>query len=283
MRAHSLLLSHQRYPIPQIARLNQVDPRRVSAWMDRWQAWGLVGLYDRPRSGRPSIFNADEQQQVYAYLNNSPKDVKKVVEAMEQKTRKRVSTKTIKRFIKKSHIWKRIKKAPAQAPEPHKYNRSQEMIARLQARESQGDCDLWYFDGAGFCLEPSLPYAWQPIGASIAVPTSSHSRRLNVLGFLKRNNDLYPYMIEGSVDTSVIIECFDQLSTQIDKRSYVLLDNAPMHRSKAFIQQIPKWVHKGLIIKYLPPYSPELNLIEILWRFIKYYWLPFSAYTSFQE
>jgi len=78
-------------------------------------------------------------------------------------------------------------------------------------------------------------------------------------------------MIEGSVDSSVIIECFDQLSTQIDKRSYVLLDNAPMHRSKAFIQQIPKWVRKGLIIKYLPAYAPELNLIEILWRFIKYY------------
>src|SRR4029450_13448704 len=92
MRAHSLLLSHQRYPIPQIARLYQVDPRRVSAWMGRWQAWGLVGLYDRPRSGRPSIFNADEQQPVYAYFNNSPKDVKKVVEAMEQKTRDLKST-----------------------------------------------------------------------------------------------------------------------------------------------------------------------------------------------
>ncbi len=282
MRAHSLLLSHQRYTIPQIARLYQVDQRRVSAWMDRWQAWGLVGLYDRPRSGRPAIFTAEEQQTVYEYLDDSPKDVKKVVEAMEQKTRKRVSTKTIKRLIKKSHIWKRIKRSPAQSPAPHKYSRSQEMIARLQARESQGDCDLWYFDGAGFCLEPSLPYAWQPRGTSIAVPTSSHSRRLNVLAFLKRNNDLYPYMIEGSVDSSVIIECFDQLSTQIDKRSYVLLDNAPMHRSKAFIQQIPKWVRKGLIIKYLPAYAPELNLIEILWRFIKYYWLPFSAYTSFQ-
>jgi len=29
----------------------------------------------------------------------------------------------------------------------------------------------------------------------------------------------------------------------------------------------------------LPPYSPELNLIEILWRRIKYTWLPFSAYA----
>jgi transposase len=35
----------------------------------------------------------------------------------------------------------------------------------------------------------------------------------------------------------------------------------------------------GLIIKYLSPYSPELNLIEILWRRIKYTWLPFSAYA----
>ena len=90
-------------------------------------------------------------------------------------------------------------------------------------------------------------------------------------------------MIEGSVDTSVIIACFDQLSTQIAKRSDVLLDHAPMHRSKAFIAQMPRWVRQGLIVKSLPAYSPELNLIEILWRFIKYYWLPFSAYTSFQS
>ena len=44
MRAHSLLLRHQRYPIPHIARISQVDPRRVSAWIERWQAWGVVGL-----------------------------------------------------------------------------------------------------------------------------------------------------------------------------------------------------------------------------------------------
>jgi transposase len=99
MRAHSLLLSHQRYPSPQIARLYQVDQRRVSAWRERWQAWGLVGFYDRPRSGRPPLLHAEEQQQVYEYLDASPKDRKKVVDALEQKTRKRVSPKTIKRLL----------------------------------------------------------------------------------------------------------------------------------------------------------------------------------------
>ena len=168
---------------------------------------------------------------------------------MEQKTQKRVSTKPIKRFITKSHIGKRIKKTPAQSPEPHNYSRSQAMIARLHTRESQGECALWYVDGRGFCLEPYVPYAWQPRGASLEGPPSSHSRRLNVLGLLKRNNARYPSMIAGSVDTAVMIECLDQWSAQLDKRSYVLLDNAPMHRSQAFLQQMPPWVRKGLMVK----------------------------------
>ncbi len=74
-----------------------------------------------------------------------------------------------------------------------------------------------------------MPYAWQPIGDYIKVPTSSHSRRLNILGFLKRDNGIVPYMIEGSVDAKAIIESFDQFSEKLEKRSYVLIDNAPMH------------------------------------------------------
>ncbi len=126
-----------------------------------------------------------------------------------------------------------------------------------------------------------MPYAWQPIGSVIEIPTSTHRLRLNVLGFLHLHNELFPYVIEGKVDTSIIVECFDQFSKQINKRTYVFLDNSPRHRAQEFIRPIPQWVKRGLIIQYLPTYSPELNLIEILWRFIKYHWLPFSAYMSF--
>ena len=104
------------------------------------------------------------------------------------------------------------------------------------------------------------------------IPTSTHSRRLNVLGFLHRRNDLYPHVIEGKIDTSAIVECFEQFSKQVKKRTYVFLDNSPLHRAQALIRHRPQWVKSGLMIKYLPPYSPELNLIEILWRCIKYHW-----------
>src|SRR2546421_4805441 len=62
------------------------------------------------------------------------------------------------------------------------------------------------------------------------------------------------------------------------KKTVVVMDNASVHTSEEFEECLPHWKKKGLIIKYLTPYSPELNLIEIRWRNIKYTWLPFSAY-----
>ena len=45
-------------------------------------------------------------------------------------------------------------------------------------------------------------------------------------------------------------------------------------------EKIIEWKKKGLTIKFLPPYSPELNKIEILWRFIKHVWMPLTSYLS---
>jgi transposase len=66
-------------------------------------------------------------------------------------------------------------------------------------------------------------------------------------------------------------------------RCMLVMDNALIHTSKVFQDQIPKWEQQGLDIFYLPEFSPELNLIEILWRFMKYEWIEFWAYTSWNH
>jgi len=63
----------------------------------------------------------------------------------------------------------------------------------------------------------------------------------------------------------------------LTKETVVILDNAPIHTSKAFKAEIEGWKQKKL---YLPKYSPELNDIEILWKFSKYEWMPLDAYES---
>ena len=61
------------------------------------------------------------------------------------------------------------------------------------------------------------------------------------------------------------------------------VDNAPIHKSKKFIANITCWREQDLYIYFLPPYIPELNKIEIRWRFVKYQWIPLDAYRNFQN
>src|SRR5262245_16970836 len=97
---------------------------RGTAWIDHWHTMGVGGFYDQPSRGRPPRLNDAEQPTVYDSLQQSPKDVKQVVHALEQETSTRVRTKTIKRLIKKRYVGKRLRKVPAKAPDPHKDERS---------------------------------------------------------------------------------------------------------------------------------------------------------------
>jgi hypothetical protein len=256
----------------------------VSEWMARWQSAGLVGVYDPPRSGRPPSLTPDAQQKGNQHLQEHPKDVQHVVHLLEQETHKRVSTNTIKRLIKKNRsVGNRLRNPPATSPEPAKDQRAHVRMADVQARARAGACALWDFDASGLCLAPCLPSAWQPIGQTRALPPSSHHQRLKVWGLLHRDHTLVPCLIDGAIDTAAVVACMDQFSEHLAKKASVLIDNAPMHRSKAFVRHIPKWVKKGLLITYFPPYAPELNRMEILWRVMQDYWLPFSAYASCQH
>jgi transposase len=144
------------------------------------------------------------------------------------------------------------------------------------------DFDLIYFDGAGFSLIPCVPYAWQLRGETLEIQ-SVHSPRLNVLGFLNLNGSFESYVFEGAIDSEILIKCFDDYCQRMKKPALIVLDNAPAHRSAAFESRIEGWEEQGLYLLFLPPYCPELNLIEILWRKIKYEWLPVSAYQSFKD
>lgn len=62
----------------------------------------------------------------------------------------------------------------------------------------------------------------------------------------------------------------------------LVLDNASIHKAQgtAVKAQLAGWAARDLTLLFLPPYSPELNRIEILWRFCKHYWLTPDAYQT---
>jgi transposase len=80
-----------------------------------------------------------------------------------------------------------------------------------------------------------------------------------------------------------VIACIDAFFPAVKKRTVIVVDQASIHTSDAVQDKLEEWQQRQIEIFQLPSYSPELNLIEILWRFIKYEWIEISAYHSWQS
>lgn len=142
-------------------------------------------------------------------------------------------------------------------------------LERLSALEL---IDLYYGDESRVSMEPCIPYGWQFENEDVFIP-SEKGKGLNLFGLLSRNNRLVFKTTRGNVDSSFIIEQLDALSFAVQRTTVVVLDNARMHTSAKVQACRSVWEQRGLLIFYLPAYSPHLNLIETLWRKLKYEWL----------
>lgn len=118
------------------------------------------------------------------------------------------------------------------------------------------------------------------IGTTLSIPAKM-GKNLNVLGFLNINSQkIFASTISDKVDSEVLIKHFELFAKEITKPTTVVLDNGSIHTSIKFKERMKEWETTGLTLFYLPPYSPQLNPIEQLWKFMKYYWIEFDAYKS---
>lgn len=139
---------------------------------------------------------------------------------------------------------------------------------------------MYYGDESGFNLTPSIPYGWQKKGQPICIaPTKS--KKINAFGLYTRDNEAEIYTSEQTINSDLTIAFIDDFCyNRMDSPSVIVLDNASIHHSAVFKQRIEDWEAEGLYIFYLPRYSPHLNLIETLWRKIKYEWLKAHHYLN---
>jgi transposase len=282
-RAHAILLSDSGRSVNEIAEIFETTRVTVCSWFARWEASGPQGLADGARSGAPPKLTKPEKKKVVKLIKKYPHSPKQVLNEIPQVIGKTISQATLRRIARASGLrWKRMRKSLKSKRDEEDFEEAQEELEVLIESHQAGELDLYYFDEAGISLTPTVPYGWQPIGERIEIP-SQRSKQLNTLGFLRYDNQLTSYTVEGSVDSEIVIGCFEDFSNSLTRNTTVVIDNAPVHTSKKFESRIPIWEDKGLFLYFLPSYCPELNLIEILWRMIKYHWLPIKAYDSFKS
>jgi len=181
-----------------------------------------------------------------------------------------------------SYSWKRARLSLKRKRNKVEFELKIEQIESLKRLEDSGYLDLYFGDESHFGLTPNVPYAWQTKENPILLPAAK-GKFLNVIGLMTRKNKLFFEVLETTYNTNKVISYMDRFVAQTVKKTVVILDNSPIHKSKKFMAKIEEWKEKDVLIFFLPPYSPELNLIEILWRRIKYQWITFDAYICFQN
>ena len=291
-RAHAVLLSSRGFSMAQIAKIYEVQYQAVSRWLDSWEDHGIRGLYKTHNGGRQPIYNPAEEERIKALVAEEPRRLSYVKSKIEEETDKTASKSTLGRIVKKlGLVYKRLRKSCKHKRDEEQFRRSKTALKNAQEAEDKDLINLFYFDESGFCQEPCVPYGWQEKGDQLRIP-SVKSKRINILGFMNRANDLFYYPVTGSVDSKTVIDIFDYFAYQMtapeyggdDRYTAVIIDNASIHTSKEFRAKIDDWIlEKKLIVCFLPTYSPELNLIEILWQKAKYEWINILSIMNFKS
>lgn len=285
-KAGVILLSFRKYPVDEIAELYEIQRNTVSKYINAWEKHSRKGLQDIHKTGRPAKLKGSDIESAKKIIEKSPQFPRKIIAEISRKTGIMISSQTLRRLVKKLNLkWKRLRKSLKKQRPEKAFRKAEEEIRVLISRHMSGENDLFFYDQTGFSVGSYVPYAYQPVGKTSEISAVCHNR-LNVAGFFSPDSRLIPFCFEHSADSETVIACFDIFANQHTdekKKTVVILDNASIHHSDEFYKKIPEWNKKGIFIKYIPPYSPELNRIEILWKSIKYRWLDISSYTSFRN
>jgi transposase len=109
---------------------------------------------------------------------------------------------------------------------------------------------------------------------------SERAKRLNIFGMINRNNRFERFCTSDSIDAEKIVDFLDCFSFLVEKKAFIVLDNAGVHRNATIRQMRPVWEKRGFFLFYIPAYSPHLNIAETLWRIMKGKWLRPQDYVS---
>lgn len=100
-RSHAILLSFEKFPIAEIAKICRVDRDTVSGWIDNWNELGEKGLGDDEKPGRPPILTPAEQEKAVETAMRNPKFPHRQLSQIKETTGKEISQYTLKNLIKK--------------------------------------------------------------------------------------------------------------------------------------------------------------------------------------
>lgn len=181
--------------------------------------------------------------------------------------------------------YKKTRLVPSGHPDQNTQAEFIQIILKTIKRVEQQNNVALFLDPAHQVHNVDNSYCWQAKGKSFTkqMPSNSGRERLTIIGAINATT-FKPTILttEGNCDGLMMKVFLGEIRKQYPttKTIYIFLDNAKYNHSR-LVRDEAKKLHIKLI--FLPPYSPNLNLIERLWKFMKKKVTANKYYATFTE
>lgn len=267
-RIKAVLSLNQGHSYDTIASVLLLDEVTLRRYVKQFQSKGIDGLLECRYSGGTARLTPMQEQRLKHFLAiNTQRTIKDITGHI--RTAYRVSYSVVgatKLLHRLGFSYKKPKIVPGKADA----KRQQRFLAayeKLKARMKQED-HLYFADATHPQHNTQPSYGWILKGKANdkLIKTNSGRQRLNLNGALDFKTHHAVVFSEETINAHSVIRLGNALLKRHPKgKIYFVLDNARHHHArlvKAWRKQ-----HGRIKFLFLPPYSPNLNLIERLWRF----------------
>ena len=139
---------------------------------------------------------------------------------------------------------------------------------------------MFFVDAAHFVMGSFLGWLWCTV--RMCVRAASGRQRYNVLGAINAvTHELIRVTNDGYINATTVCELLRKIAAlKLPTPITLVMDNASYQRCR-LVQDLAKEL--GIELLFLPSYSPNLNLIERLWKFVKKTTLNSRRHANFSE
>jgi transposase len=254
-------------PHQEICRITRISAKTLRGHLLRYQKGGIEALKQLNFYQPQSELMAYEAQIRQAFTEKPPATVKEARARIEKLTKVSRSLSQIRVFMKKIGLkLRKLGQIPAKVDvAKQKEFLEQELTPRLEAAKA-GQRHLFFVDAAHFVLGPFLAFVWCFTRLFLKAPAGR--QRHNVLGALHATTrQLVTVTNDSYINALSVIELLKKLAAQFtDAPITLVMDNARYQRCQAVMTAAAQF---KIELLFLPAYSPNLNLIERLWKFVK--------------
>lgn len=255
------------YSYEQIAEILLIDDDTIRNYQKEYEHEGIVELLTTNYQGGVSKLTFQEQERLTKHLKEHLYlDSKEVRKYILDKFKKSYSNSGVKKLLHNlGFTYKKPKVIPGKANKKAQLEFLKKLAELKQAQKPEDK--IFYMDGVHPQHNSFPTHGWIFKGQDKELKTNTGRTRININGLIEAKNHELTYRIDQTINANSTIKLFKTLETKYPRGTLtVIADNARYYRAKIVTEYL-----EGSRIKilFLPPYAPNLNLIERLWKFFK--------------